>query len=147
MKKQTIKLNESQLRNIIKESIKKVLNEAAFSPNYPANTINNTIWANYNLPWNKVDDTPEQYKGIWYITVDFFDYTEHMGTVEIDRQFKSLEDCLNYAQNISIYEVEELCNEEITDEGFSSISLNIMCQSDNGVLYEVANTKMYMPKE
>lgn len=112
----------------------------------PANTINNTIWANYSLPWNKVDDTPEQYKGIWYITVDFFDYTEHMGTVEIDRQFKSLEDCLNYAQNISIYEVEELCNEEITDEGFSSISLNIMCQCDKGN-YEVANTRMFMPKE
>lgn len=30
MKKQTIKLNESQLRNIIKESIKKVLNETSY---------------------------------------------------------------------------------------------------------------------
>ena len=48
MKKQTIKLNESQLRNIIKESVKKVLKEEQ---------------TDYDMSWEQENEMWENYAG------------------------------------------------------------------------------------
>lgn len=124
------------------------LNESAFYPNYPENTIENTIWNQYSLPWNQVEDSPESYNGVWFISVDYFDYTAHLGNAKAYGKFKSLEECLEYAQNFSFEAAYDLYCEQLSfdedDEGFTSISLNIMCKCEDGT-YEVANTKLYKP--
>ena len=142
-----MKINEAQLRKIIQESVMKVIKETAFYPNYPENTIKNTIWNQYNLPWNQVEDSPEIYNGVWFISVDYFWYTEYLGNAKAYGKFKSLEECLEYAQNFSFEEAYDLYREQLfieDDEDFTSISLNIMCECEDGT-YKMADTKLYEP--
>jgi hypothetical protein len=108
--------------------------------------VNQGIWDEYDIPWNEVDDEPERYNGIWYISVEFFDYTAFLGEIDIDRQFGTLKDCLDFAQTIDREMIFDICNEEISDEGFTSISLNINCQEERAT-YEVANTKLFVPNK
>ena len=143
-----IRLTESQLHNLIKVSVKRVLKEVRRNIDFTTSDI----WQKYNLPWNDVDDTPEHYQGEWYISVNFFDYTYCLGTEDIDESFSSLQDCLDYAQNLSQGDLWDLFmndigkyNEETEDyDTFDYVSLNINCRTNKGV-YEVANTRPFMP--
>lgn len=146
-------ITESQLRRIVKESVKRVLKEERANIDFTTSDL----WSKYDIPWNDVDNTPEEYNGNWHVSFDVFDYTYHMGTIEIDENFSDLEECLNFAQNLKLGDIEEYIDnniEKLDEDGdyeyvhehTSKISLNILCDTENGT-YEVANTIRFVPKE
>ena len=106
------------------------------------------IFNYYHLPYDYKSENPESYKGIWSIDIVFYDLGDYepLGTVSIDKKFNSLEETLKYASEINAEETDKLCNENITDEGYGLISIEILCDMENGETpFVVANTLLFEP--
>ena len=97
-KKQVIRLNESQLRRIVKESVKRLLNET--NNGY---VVPHTWYGNYSIIENIADEARKLIKNLEHNYWEEFDKPDEYPTVvEIHKwAYKILEDCERFRnQNV-----------------------------------------------
>ena len=158
MKKQTIKLNESQLRNFIKDSIKKVLMEHSIVSPFVYDPVDKTRELEEQgwTPglWNKINMEACMASDSFGIEVSFFEYTYCLGHAIIS--VGDLMECRDIIQaiangdkiNNSSYETfrdelyEYLGNDEYSDTdslGFDIVNSENMRVADARGQYSVGN--------
>ena len=98
-----------------------------------------------DFDWTYISPSHKEINGIWFIQVQFFDYTLDLGIIEVPEYFSTLEECIERAKKITAEETDDWCCEFITDEGYTSISIEILCQEDK-FRHLVAHTNLLTPK-